>query len=298
MTLVILAAGLSNRFGGLKQVEPIDDDNCFIIDYSIYDAIKAGFNKIVFVINRENEDVFRKTVGNRISNVVKVEYAYQDNEQLKRIVDIPVSRVKPFGTAHALYCAKNYIDGPFGVISADDFYGPSSFVKLYDSLKSNECCTIGYEIASTISKNGSVKRGVCFTKDGYLQENMECELRKNNDEFIGKSLVDGTIRKFKKKDYVSMLMYGLDYSVMDYMNKDILKFLDKNKNNLENCEYFLPTVLTNMIKEKVIKIKLVPTEEKWMGITYKEDLDDVKKYIEYLKKQNVYPRKLYDKVND
>ena len=295
MTLVILAAGMGSRFGGLKQIEPVDDNGNFIIDYSVYDAVKAGFNKIVFVINRENFKIFKNTIGNRISDLVEVKYAFQENDNLKLYLDIPENRTKPFGTAHALYCAKEYIEGPFGIISADDFYGYGAFKQLYDSLNRGECSAIGYKLKNTMSDNGTVKRGICFSKNGYLTQNNDYVIEKIDNKIVGTSLVDNTKIELNADQEVSMLMYGLNYSVIDYIEKGFKHFFEINKNNLEKCEYLLPIVLTDMIEDNKIRVKLIPTKEKWMGVTYKEDLKILKDYLQSLIKDNNYPKSLYKK---
>ena len=295
MTLVILAAGMGSRFGGLKQLEAIDNDGCFIIDYSVYDAIKAGFTKIVFVIKEENYELFKETIGNRVSNLVKVEYVFQNNDNLIKYIGKKITRQKPFGTAHALYCAKDYIDGSFGIISADDFYGRGSFEKLYEALKCDEHCAIGYKIKNTMSENGSVKRGLCFTNDGYLIENNDYVVEKENGIIKARSIVDNSVIEIDEEQSVSMLMYGLDCSVLKYIENSFSEFFLDNEDDLETCEFLLPNVLTEMIKDKKINIKLIPTSERWMGVTYKEDLKGVKEYIKKLKEEGIYPKKLYKK---
>lgn len=293
MMLVILAAGMGSRFGGLKQIEPVDDNGNFIIDYSVYDAVKAGFNKIVFVIKEENYEIFKNTIGSRISNIVKVEYAFQKNDNLEKYASISKDRTKPFGTAHALLCAKEYIDGPFAIISSDDFYGNGAFKQLYKSMENGASVAIGYKLINTMSENGSVKRGVCFTKDGYLTKNDDYKIEKIDNKIIGTSLVDGNTIQLDENQEVSMLMYGLDKSVIDYIENILEKFFSDNKDNLDTCEILLPNILTEMINEGKIKIKVIPTEEKWMGITYKEDLQKLKDYLNELRKTGIYPEKLY-----
>ncbi len=293
MTLVILAAGMGSRFGGLKQIEPVDDNGNFIIDYSVYDAVKAGFNKIVFVIKEENYEIFKNTIGSRISNIVKVEYAFQKNDNLEKYVSIPKDRTKPFGTAHALLCAKEYIDGPFAIISSDDFYGTGAFKQLYKSMENGDSVAIGYKLINTMSENGSVKRGVCFTKDGYLIENDDYKIEKVDNKIIGTSLVGNNTIEFDENQEVSMLMYGLDKSVIEYIEDNLEKFFSDNKGNLNDCEILLPNILTEMINDGKIKIKVIPTEEKWMGITYKEDLQKLKDYLNELRKEGIYPENLY-----
>ena len=293
MTLVILAAGMGSRFGGLKQIEKVDENGNFIIDYSVYDAVRAGFDKIIFVIKEENYEIFKNTIGSRISNIVKVEYAYQNNKNLEKYVNIPSDRTKPFGTAHALLCAKEYIDAPFAIISSDDFYGYGAFKQLYDAINNGDSVAIGYKLINTMSENGSVKRGVCFTKDGYLIKNDDYKIEKVGDKIIGTSLVSDEKIKLDVSQDVSMLMYGLDNSVIEYIENILPKFFEDNKNHLDTCEILLPNVLTDMINEGKIKIKVISTDEKWMGITYKEDLDKLKQYLSDLKNQGVYPNSLY-----
>ena len=293
MTLVILAAGMGSRFGGLKQIEPVDDNGNFIIDYSVYDAVKAGFDKIVFVIKEENYDTFKNTIGSRISNIVDVKYAFQKNDNLEKYVDIPSSRTKPFGTAHALLCAKEYIDGPFAIISSDDFYGYGAFKALHDAILNGDNVAIGYMLKNTMSENGSVKRGVCFTKDGYLVENDDYKIEKISNKIIGVSLVNDNEIELSENQEVSMLMYGLSKNVVDYIEEILPKFFSDNKDKLDNCELLLPNILTDMINDNKIKIKVIPTEERWMGITYKEDLDNLKNYLKTLRDKGIYPTNLY-----
>ena len=293
MTLVILAAGMGSRFGGLKQIEKIDEEGNFIIDYSVYDAVRAGFNKIVFIINEENYEIFKSTIGSRISKKVQVKYVFQNNNNLKKFINIPESRKKPFGTAHALYCAKEYIDGNFGIISADDFYGYGSFKKLYESLKNNTLSAIGFKLKNTMSENGSVKRGICFSENGYVIENNDYVVEKVNDKIIGKEIIGNRVIELDENQEVAMLMYGLNKDIIEYMDKDIKEFLNKNIDKIDSIEYLLPNVLTDMINKDKLKMKVIKTDEKWMGITYKEDLQTLKDYIIELKKSGVYPNKLY-----
>lgn len=295
MTLVILAAGMGSRFGGLKQIEPVDDNGCFIIDYSAYDAIRAGFDKIVFVIKEENYEIFKNTVGSRVSKLCKVEYAFQNNDNLKPYVEIPATRIKPFGTAHALLCAKDYIDGPFAIISSDDFYGYNAFKELHDAIINGDSVAIGYLLKNTMSDAGSVKRGVCFTRDGYLVENDDYKIERKGDMIRGISLVNNKEIILSDDQEVSMLMYGLSYNVIEYIESILPKFFSDNKDNLDECEMLLPNILTDMINDNKIKIKVVPTEEKWMGITYKEDLQKLKDYLKELTNKGVYPNNLYNK---
>jgi len=290
ITLVILAAGLGSRYGGLKQIEPMGPSGEFIIDYSIYDAIKAGFTKIVFVIKKENLQIFKEKIGNKIENKVKVEYAFQEMEEKLKDKNL----TKPLGTGHALYCARNLINEPFAVISADDFYGREAFGLLYESLKNTEeYSIIGYKIGNTITDNGSVKRGVCFTKDNELDKIVESKVEKINGIIHGIPIND------EKKEYtmeeeqpVSMLIYGLRKEILYYLEEDIKNFFN-NIDKSTTKEYFLPDVLNKYSKEKNIKIKIIPTDAKWYGVTYKEDAKTIKEALKEMVKDNIYPKNLW-----
>ena len=293
MTLAIMAAGLGSRFGGLKQIEPVGPNGEFIIDYSIYDAIKAGFNKIVFVIKEDNYQDFVETIGKRIAGKINVEYVFQKNNDIPDGFDVPNTRTKPWGTGHVLYSLRNVVNEPFAVISADDFYGSEPYKLLYDSLQKGEYSTIGYKIGNTLTTNGSVKRGVFFTKDGYVTHIVESKVEKINNKIICTPLNGGDDYEITNDQTVSMLMFGLQPSIFNYINKDIVTFFEKHKSNLNSCEYFLPDILTGMIKDNKAKIKLIPTTSIWKGVTYREDLEDLKEYIKLEINAGVYPEKLY-----
>ena len=294
MTLVIMAAGLGSRFGGLKQIEPVGPNGEFIIDYSIYDAIQAGFEKVVFIIKEENYDVFRNTIGKRIEGKIKVEYAFQSLDKIPEGVELPESRVKPLGTGQALYCAMEYIDGPFAVISADDFYGGESFRHLNDSLsKDNEFSVIGYNIGNTLTENGSVKRGVCFEENGILTSIIESKVERINGEIVCEPLDGRDTYKVEDNHPVSMLMYGMQVGIFDYLKEDIKKFFELNKDNLEKCEYLLPEALSDYSAKNNIDVKVIPTNDVWKGVTYASDLEELKEYIRELIDKGVYPENLY-----
>lgn len=294
MTLVIMAAGLGSRFGGLKQIEPIGPNGEFIIDYSIYDAIQAGFDKVVFIIKEENYDIFRNTIGKRIEGKVKVEYAFQSLDKIPEGVELPENRVKPLGTGQALYCAMEYIDGPFAVISADDFYGGESFRHLNDSLsKDNEFSVIGYKIGNTLTENGSVKRGVCFEENGILTSIIESKVERVNGEIVCEPLDGRDSYKVEDNHPVSMLMYGMHIGIFDFLKEDIKTFFELNKDNLEKCEYLLPEVLSDYSAKNNIDVKVIPTNDVWKGVTYASDLEELKEYIRELIDKGVYPENLY-----
>ena len=294
MTLVIMAAGLGSRFGGLKQIEPVGPNGEFIIDYSIYDAIQAGFQKLVFIIKEENYDIFRNTIGKRIEGKIKVEYAFQSLDEIPEGVTLPEERVKPLGTGHAMYCAMKYVDGPFAVISADDFYGSDAFKTLGESLKrANEFSVIGYNIGNTLTENGVVKRGVCFEEKGILTKIVESKVGRV-DGVITCEPLDGSARYTLEDNHpVSMLMYGMQISIFDYLKEDIKNFFEKNKGDLTTCEYLLPDVLSNYSKDNNINVKVIHTDAVWKGVTYASDLEELKEYIRELIDEGVYPNNLY-----
>ncbi len=293
MTLVIMAAGMGSRFGGLKQIEPVGPNGEFIIDYSIYDAIKAGFDKVVFIIKEENYDIFKNTIGKRIENKINVEYVFQDIKNVPEGVNIPKDRVKPLGTGHALYCAINNVDGPFAVISADDFYGNEPFNLLNASLKDGEYSVIGYQIGNTLTENGSVKRGVCFEKNGTLEKIVESKVERVAGKIIGEPLSGEEKYEMEETHPVSMLMYGIQKDFCNFIKENISEYFKNYNGDLSTCEYLLPDVLNDYSKATNIKLKLIPTSAVWKGVTYGSDLDELKKYINNLIQDGVYPSKLY-----
>ena len=291
LTLVIMAAGMGSRFGGLKQIEPVGPNGEFIIDYSIYDAIKAGFNKVVFIIKKSFEKEFKETIGKRVEGKIKVEYAYQEMDDVPEGTIIPEGREKPFGTGHALYTARNYINEPFAVISADDFYGTEAFQDLGVGLQNtNNYIIIGYQIGSTLTENGSVKRGVIFEEDGHLKKIVESKVEKVNGVIEGNPL-DGSEGYTVEDDHpVSMLMYGLRPEAVDYVSNDIKNFFATA--DLTQDEYYLPNVL-NDIMNNGNPFKVVRTKATWKGVTYATDLQELKDYIKELINRGIYPENLW-----
>ena len=296
MTLAIMAAGMGSRFGGLKQIEPVGPNGEFIIDYSIYDAIKAGFKKVIIIIKEENYNDFRNTLGKRIEGKIDVEYVFQKITDIPDNVEIPKDRIKPWGTAQALFATRNLIDGPFAVISADDFYGSEPYHLLIESLKNNEYSAIGYKIGNTLTDNGSVKRGVCFSENDYLTKIIESKVKFENGKIIGEPLSGGEKYEMSSDQSVSMLMFGLQPSLFDYISSDMPNFFLKHQSNLSSCEYLLPEVLGDMLEKDLIKIKLIPTHAVWKGVTYKEDLDNLKEYINLEIEKGTYPYNLYEVI--
>lgn len=295
MTLVIMAAGMGSRFGGLKQIEPVGPNGEFIIDYSIYDAIKAGFTKVVFIIKEENYDIFKQTVGKRIEGKIKVEYAFQSLDKVPDGIEIPKDRVKPLGTAQALFCAKENINEPFAVISSDDFYGQETFRLLAESLrKENEYSVIGYEIGNTLPKSGEVKRGVCFEKDGIVTDIIESKVNKDGNKVLCTPLDGSASYEVDFKHPASMLMYGMHPEILKFLSEDIKRFLREDKIDLLTAEYLLPTVLDDFSKKNHVDLKLISTPAIWKGVTYHSDLDELKEYILELIEKGVYPANLYE----
>lgn len=294
ITLVILAAGMGSRFGGLKQIEPMGPNGEFIIDYSVFDAIKAGFTKIVFIIKEENYDIFKETIGSRVEPHIKVEYCFQKNDNLPEGCSLPEDRVKPLGTAHAILCAKEKVNENFAIISADDFFGYDAFKQAGDFLKENtDFCVIGYKIGETLSEQGTVKRGVCMEKDGYLTDVIESKATKEGDIVHCEPLDGSAPYDIKLDNPVSMLMFGLTPILFDEIENEFVKFFEDNKNNLDKCEFLLPDVLDEMIKSNKIKIKVLPTSAKWLGVTYKEDVDKVREQLKELHNEGKYPQQLW-----
>lgn len=300
MTLVIMAAGMGSRFGGLKQVEPVGPNGEFILDYSIYDAIRAGYEKVVFIIKEENYELFRETIGKRIESKINVEYAFQKIEDVPNGVLIPEGRVKPWGTSHAILSAKKYVNEPFAVINADDFYGYDPYKKIKDFFSSkkeeNEYAMIGYKTINTMSENGSVKRGVCSKNESNLLTGLiESSIEKVSDKIIATPLEDeNNPFEIKESTLVSMNFFGFNTSIFSYLEDEMKEFFEKHKNDLDKCEFLIPTSVFKRINENKIKVKVLDTNEKWYGVTYKEDKKDLVDAINRMIDEGKYPKNLWD----
>lgn len=299
LTLLILAAGMGSRFGGLKQIEPIGPNGEFIIDYSIYDAIKAGFNKVVFIIKEENYEIFKETIGKRVEDKIKVEYVFQKLEDLPAGYQVPEERVKPWGTAHAILAAKNNIKEPFAIINADDFYGYDAYKVISEFLKEEKqeelYGLVGYQVKNTLTENGSVKRGVCKLNNDYLEALIESSVIEENGIITATPLDGSEAFTVTDETYVSMNMLGFTPSLFPYIEKHFTEFLEANKDNLLKCEYLIPDILTLATEEDYAKTKVIPTTAKWEGVTYKEDKESVVKAIQKLVDDGVYPHNLWKK---
>ena len=296
MTLVIMAAGMGSRYGGLKQIDPIGPSGEFIVDYSVYDAIKAGFTKIVFVIKKENEEIFRQTVGSRIKGV-QVAYAFQDVNDLPNGYVCPETRVKPWGTGHAVLCARHEVDGGFAVINADDFYGRESFELLAKHIRNAEkgsYCMIGYKVSNTITENGTVSRGVCEVDGGKLSDVVE---RKKIQR------MDGEIKYFDEEcdkwvsipenAVVSMNCWGFAKDFFEELERGFSDFLHDNIDTEKN-EYFLPFVVQAQMKRGDCTVDVFTTPGKWYGVTYKEDRQSVVDSIRKMAESGEYPLDLWE----
>lgn len=274
-TLIVMAAGMGSRFGGIKQLEPIGPGGEVILDFSVYDAIKAGFNKVVFIIRKDIEEDFRKLVGNRIDKKVKTEYVIQEMENIPAGFTVPEGRTKPWGTAHAVFCCKEVIDSPFAVINADDYYGPGAFKTIYDELTSSEnTCMVGYKLGNTLTENGTVARGVCEVEDGILKAITEYTAIDKNSGVP----LDTT---------VSMNMWGFRENIFSRIEEDFVLFLE-NMKNPEKDEFYITLVVDRSIKNFGEKIIVLNTDEKWYGVTYREDKESVVNAIKKLFAEGLY----------
>lgn len=300
MTLVIMAAGMGSRFGGLKQVEPVGPNGEFILDYSVYDAIKAGYEKIVFIIKEENYDLFRETVGKRIESKIKVEYVFQRITDVPEGVIIPETRVKPWGTSHAILTAKNVVNGPFAVINADDFYGFEPYKKLKEFMENNNddnhYAMVGYNVKNTLSENGAAKRGICTkNNENYLTSLVETSVERVESKIIATPL-EGEEKPFevKEDDLVSMNIWGFKPSLFNLLEDEMSLFFKENSDKLEKCEFLIPSSISKRINENKITVKVLDTNERWYGITYKEDKEDLVNAINKMIEEGKYPNNLWN----
>ena len=286
-TLVVMAAGMGSRFGGLKQMEPISADGRVLLDFSVYDAKKAGFTKIVFVIKEAIAEDFINIVGKRIEKMIDVEYVYQELNKLPEGFTCPETREKPWGTAHAILCCKDAVKEPFAVVNADDYYGRSAFEKIYNELIENEndYCMAGFRLKNTLTENGTVARGVCVVKDDCLESVTERTKINNDCQFTED---DGaTWTQLAPETLVSMNLWGFKPDLFAYLEKGFKEFLEENINEPKK-EYFLPLIVTELIESGTKKVKVLAAEDKWYGVTYKEDKPQVVAAIEEMIAQGYY----------
>ncbi len=293
-TLLIMAAGMGSRFGGLKQIEPVGPNKEFIIDYSIYDAIRCGFNKVVFIIKKENFEIFKKTIGNRIESKINTKYVFQDTKDLPNKYVVPLERIKPLGTAHAIYTARNVIKEQFMIINADDFYGYQAFLEaskyMTESKDKNEIGLVCYDVINTVTNNGSVKRGICNIKNGYLNSIDESLVTKSN--IIEAISLETNVKSIiEPNTKISMNMMMFYPNIFNYIEKQMKRFF-KEKDLLKD-EFLIPDVVSYAIINNDYKVKTLYTNSKWVGVTYKEDKEEVVKYINSQIENNVYPKNLW-----
>ncbi len=300
--LVIMAAGMGSRYGGLKQIDPVDPQGHIIMDFSLYDARRAGFEKAVFIIKKENEALFRECVGDRVSRYMEVEYVYQDIENIPEGYTVPEGRVKPWGTGHAVLSCMEVVDGPFAVINADDYYGRRAFQLIYDYLTTHEddekfrYTMVGYILKNTLTENGHVARGICqVDEQGFLADIHERTRIIRTETGAAYTEDDGiTWVDVSPECLVSMNMWGFSASMLDMLKEKFPDFLEENlKTNPMKCEYFLPFVVDELLKEGRATVQVLKTEDRWYGVTYQEDKQTVVKAIQALKDQGVYPEKMW-----
>lgn len=296
--LVIMAAGMGSRFGGLKQITAVDAQGHSIIDFSLYDARKAGFRKVVFIIKHEIEADFKAAVGKRMEQYFDVRYVFQEVDKLPQGFSVPEGRVKPWGTAHAIACAKDAIDGPFAVLNSDDYYGAHAIQTIYDFLKAehqpNEHAMVGYLVRNTVTENGYVSRGVCTVRDGFLQEVTErTHIEKRGDDAAytedGAHYID-----LPGDTIVSMNLWGFQQALLEQFVGGFPAFLEENlpKNPLK-CEYYLPAVANAQLQNGLGTVRVLPTQDVWHGVTYSADLQNVISAIQTMKEQKLYPEVLW-----
>ena len=300
--LVVMAAGMGSRYGGMKQIDPVGPNGQVIMDYSLYDARRAGFETVVFVIKHEIEDAFKAAIGDRVSKVMQVHYAFQQLDELPAGYTVPEGRAKPWGTCHAVLAAKPFIDGPFAVVNADDYYGPEAFRVMYEYLSTHsdgelyDYCMVSYLLQNTVSENGSVARGVCQANpDGTLHsvtERTRIETYAGGIHYTedgGESWTD-----LPGETPVSMNLWGFGKSFLEEADRRFAGWLDENlaKNPLK-CEYFLPLVVTELLEEGKARVQLLHSADKWYGVTYREDKPVVVDAIARMTREGLYPEDLW-----
>ena len=298
-TLVIMAAGMGSRFGGLKQMTPVDEEGHFIIDFSLYDAYQAGFRRVAFIIKREIEQTFRETIGARMEKWFHVDYVYQELDRLPEGFAVPEGRKKPWGTAHAVACCRGVVEGPFAVINSDDFYGRGAYEEIYRFLTEHETphhyAMLGYQLRNTVTEFGSVARGVCHVQDGMLLDITERTKIFKRGQDAAYTEDGETFVPLSGDTQVSMNFWGFTPEILDEIWNAFPAFLAENlPANPEKCEFYLPTFVGSRLAEKKVSVRVLPCMETWHGVTYKEDLDSVKSAIGALKREGKYPARLWE----
>ncbi len=307
MTLVILAAGMGSRFGGVKQMEPIDKDGNFIIDYSVFDAKRAGFNKVVFIIKEAIAEDFKATIGARVEKYIDVEYAYQELSDIPEGYAVPEGRVKPWGTTHAVRATRHIVKEPYGVINADDFYGRNTYEQLAAHLSRIErgempddgvahCCAIGFKVKNTLTDKGGCSRGICHVDEtGMLTDIVETHKIEKNGQDAKYPAVDGHMVEIDGETVVSMNCWGLTPDTIDMLDKDFDRFMAELKDAPDplKAESLLPSAIDSFVKSGKCDVRVYPTESEWYGVTFKEDKPWVVESIQALIDAGEYPEHLW-----
>jgi UTP-glucose-1-phosphate uridylyltransferase len=296
--LLVLAAGMGSRYGGLKQIDPVGENGETIIDFSVFDAIKSGFNSVVFVIRKDIEKEFREIVGKKYEKKTNISYVFQNLDDIPKKFSVPVNRTKPWGTGQAILCANSVIDTPFAVINGDDFYGRDSFRILADHLcgvnpQSNEYAMAAYILKNTLSEHGYVSRGICTLEgENYLKKIVEyTKIQKSGDKIytVGEN---GESLELTGIEYVSMNMFGFTPGIFEHLKAEFSNFL-QNSINDPKAEFYIPTVVSQLIQTNLAKVKVLRSNSSWLGITYQEDKDFVKSSIKKLINNGIYPNNLW-----
>ena len=300
--LVIMAAGIGSRFGGgIKQLEPVGPNGEIIMDYSIHDALEAGFDRIIFVIRHDLEEDFKEVIGNRIEKIAPVTYAFQELSDVPEGFSVPADRKKPWGTGQAVRCCKGVVNEPFAVINADDYYGVHAFQEIYDFLSTHQdddkyrYTMVAYKVENTLTENGHVARGVCTTDEQNhlvaIHERTHIEKRGDQTEYTEDDGQTWTV--IPEGSLVSMNMWGFTPEILDYLDQDFAAFLSAQKEGDLKCEYLIPTVVDDMLKKQLADVQVLETRDRWFGVTYAEDKAYVTDSIQALVKGGIYPEKLF-----
>ena len=300
--LVIMAAGIGSRFGkGIKQLAPVGPCGEIIMDYSIHDALEAGFNKVVFIIRKDLEEEFRRVIGERIEKITEVEYVFQELDDLPEGFTKPADRTKPWGTGQAVLAAKKVLDEPFIVINADDYYGKEAYVKVHDYLVQEQqkdgklhICMAGFRLENTLSDNGSVTRGICHIENGQLTGVTETHDIFKTATGAESRNADGSVQELDVKDLVSMNMWGLAPAFLEELERGFPVFLDGLKEGDIKTEYLLPRIIDRLVRAGRARVTVLETPDKWFGVTYREDKPTVAAAIKELVADGVYPEKLFE----
>lgn len=299
--LLIMAAGLGSRYGGLKQIDKIGPNGEILLELAVHDAIKAGFEKIVFILREEIEEEFKELIGNKLEQYAEIRYAVQKIDNLPKGYSVPEGRTKPWGTGQAILCARDVVDSPFVAINADDFYGQEAFKKIYNFLTTNNdenmYGMVGYKLCNTLSENGHVARGVCKVKDGYLEEVVERTkiIKKDEAAFYTEDEVNWIELQYDSP--VSMNMWAFNTNIFEALEEQFKDFLDTEaKENPMKSEYFIPSVVSSLLGNNKIKVKVMESKDKWYGVTYQEDKYIVRSAIEDMIKEGIYDKNIWEEI--